>query len=169
MQHSYASQKIPTIAGANIAILQSKWHKEHTDVMLRKCVELLKSAGAKEPEVHVLPGALELPLAAQRLLRTRKKYDALIAIGAIIKGDTFHFEMVMNMCMDGLNRVMLAEDVPIIVEVLPVSSLDQLLARCGDNDQNKGLEAAIAAAEIICWRNSIRTDQEAPRIGVRHN
>lgn len=166
MQHSYNSTNVPDISGANIAIIQSKWHKEHTDRMLEKCIAVLKSAGAKEPEVHVLPGALELPLAAQRLLRRGRKYDALIAIGAIIKGDTYHFEMVLNMCMDGLTKVMLAEDVPIIVEVLPVTTLDQLIARCGDNEQNKGIEAGLAAAEIIAWRKSI-VQEGGGKIGVR--
>ncbi len=166
MQHSYAGTNLPKIDGATIAILQSKWHKEHTDRMIAKCVELLKSAGAAEPEIHVLPGSLELPLAARRLLRRGKKYDALIVFGAIIKGDTFHFEMVMNMCSHGLNRVMLEEDVPIIVEVLPVTNIDQLIARSGDNENNKGLEAAIAAAEIIHWRKSVQPEH-TPKIGVR--
>jgi len=166
MQHSYSGTSLPQISGATIAILQSKWHREHTDRMVTKCVELLKSAGAAEPEIHILPGSIELPLAARRLVRRGKKYDAIIVFGAIVKGDTFHFEMVMNMCAQGLNQVMLEEDVPIINEVLPVTNIDQLIARTGDNEHNKGLEAAIAAAEVISWRRSISSDH-APKIGVR--
>jgi len=164
MQHNYSAKNLPAIDGAVIGILQSKWHREYTDVMVRKCVELLRSASAAEPERHVLPGSLELPLAARHLLRRGKRYDALIAFGAIIKGDTFHFEMVLDMCSHGLNQVMLEENVPIIVEVLPVMNVEQLAARSGDNDQNKGIEAALAAAETISWRRSVSA--ERTRIGV---
>ena len=165
MQQNYSAKNLPAIDGAVIGILQSKWHREYTDVMVRKCVELLRSAGAAEPERHIVPGSLELPLAARHLLRRGKRYDALIAFGAIIKGDTFHFEMVLDMCSQGLNHVMLEENVPIIVEVLPVMNVEQLAARSGDNDQNKGIEAALAAAETISWRRSV-TGERAP-IGVR--
>ncbi len=166
MQHTYTAKNLPSIEGAVIGILQSKWHREYTDVMVRKCAEVLRTAGAADPERHVLPGSLELPLAARHLLRRGKRYDALIAFGAIIKGDTFHFEMVLNMCSQGLNQVMLEENVPIIVEVLPVLNVEQLAARSGENDQNKGIEAALAAIETISWRRTISSDRPG-RIGVR--
>jgi len=69
-----------------------------------------------------------------------------------MKGETYHFDMIMNMCADGFNKVMLSEGVPIIMEVVPVSDVAQLIARSGDDNFNKGIEAAIAAARIIDWR-----------------
>jgi 6,7-dimethyl-8-ribityllumazine synthase len=69
-----------------------------------------------------------------------------------MKGDTYHFEMISNECIRGLGEVMLSENVPIIVEVIPVTNLEQLVARSRDDRFNKGIEAALAAAEIIEWR-----------------
>lgn len=119
--------------------------------MVQKTIDLLVEAECPKPEVHILPGSLELPLAAQALMRT-EKYDAIICFGAIMKGETYHFDMIMNMCAEGFNRVMLEEGVPIIMEVLPISSNEQLEARSQDNSFNKGIEAAMATAEIIDWR-----------------
>jgi len=142
---------MPAIPGAKIAILQSKWYHEQLHRMVTKTVELLEAAQCQAPEVHILPGSLELPLAAQSLMR-KAKYDAIICFGAIMKGETYHFDMIMNMCAQGFTNIMLEEETPIIMEVLPVTSMDHLEARSQDNAFNKGVEAAIAAAEIIDWR-----------------
>ena len=120
--------------------------------MKDKCLEVLRSAGCEEPEVHTLPGCLELPLAARRLARRSPDLEAIIAFGVILKGDTYHFDMVKDLCMRGLERVMFECDIPIINEVLPVTSLDDAAARSANNEFNKGIEAAIAAAEVIHWR-----------------
>ena len=143
---------LPTIRGARIAIVQSKWHSSYVERMVKKCVDLLQHVNVNDIDIHVLPGCLELPLAAQRVIRRDRSLEAVIAFGAIIKGDTYHFEMVMQGCIRGLTQVMLDEDVPIIVEVLPVADVQQLEERCGDDQYNKGIEAAAAAAEIIHWR-----------------
>jgi 6,7-dimethyl-8-ribityllumazine synthase len=146
---------IPAIPDARIAILQAKWYRSHVDQMVAMCRGLLAKAGSAEPEHHILPGSLELPLAAQALIRARAKsspLDAVICFGAIMKGDTYHFEMISNECIRGLGEVILAEGVPIIVEVIPVTTVEQLIARSRDDRFNKGIEAALAAAEIIEWR-----------------
>ncbi|MBI5794590.1 6,7-dimethyl-8-ribityllumazine synthase [Candidatus Uhrbacteria bacterium] len=142
---------MPKIPGAKVAILQAKWYREHIDKMVQKTVDLLVAADCPAPEVHLLPGSLELPLAAQALMR-RGGYDAIICFGAIMQGETKHFDMIMNMCADGFNKVMLGEGVPIIMEVIPVGNVGQLEARSRDDAFNKGVEAAIATAEIIDWR-----------------
>ncbi|NQV90132.1 6,7-dimethyl-8-ribityllumazine synthase [Candidatus Uhrbacteria bacterium] len=156
MQVELNPQAMPKIPGAKVAILQAKWYREPLDRMVQKTIDLLMEAECPKPEVHILPGSLELPLAAQTLIR-EETYDAIICFGAIMKGETYHFDMVMNMCAEGLNQVMLEEGVPIIMEVLPVSSLEQLEARSQDNAFNKGIEAAMAAAEIIDWRRRTKT------------
>ncbi len=150
MQHNYTTEDLPKIDGAKIGILQSKWHSEHTDLMVKKCTEILQAAGAQS-EVHLLPGALELPLAADRLGKT-KRYDALIVFGVIMKGETFHFDLILRMIEQGFVRVMHDNDLPILIEVLPVTSIEHVEARTGDNDNNKGIEAALAAIEVIKWR-----------------
>lgn len=158
MQVTLDPKSIPQIPGARIAILQSKWYREHIDKMVARCVELLTNAGCPQPEYHLLPGSLELPLAAQTLIRNAKQkrpYDAIICFGAIMKGETYHFEMIMNECIRGLGQVMLSEGVPIIVEVIPITAIEQLIARSQNDGFNKGIEAALAAAEIITWRRKI--------------
>ena len=155
MQVKLDSSSLPKISGARIAILQAKWYREQIDKMVEKCLALLAGTGCLIPERHILPGSLELPLAAQALLRKapgNKQYDAIICFGAIMKGETYHFDMIMDECIRGLGQVMLEEATPIIVEVIPVTSVKQLAARSEDNEFNKGIEAALAAAEIIAWR-----------------
>jgi 6,7-dimethyl-8-ribityllumazine synthase len=151
MQVELDPSAMPKIPGAKVAILQSKWYHEQLDRMVKKTVELLMAADCPEPQVHYLPGSLELPLAAQALMR-KEKYDAIICYGAIMQGETKHFDMIMNMCAEAFNKVMLEESTPIIMEVIPVNSVEQLEARSQDNAFNKGVEAAIATAEIIDWR-----------------
>jgi 6,7-dimethyl-8-ribityllumazine synthase len=161
MQVQLDPTAIPQIPGARIAILQAKWYREHVDNMVKKCEEILAMAGCEKPEHHILPGSLELPLAAQTLIRSgvnqKKPYDAVICFGAIMKGETYHFEMIMDECIRGLGQVMLAENTPIIVEVIPVTKLEQLIARSQNDAFNKGVEAALAAAEIVTWRKKIQT------------
>jgi 6,7-dimethyl-8-ribityllumazine synthase len=159
MKQAHSTRSLPSIPGAKIAILSTKWYRSEVDRMVGKCMETLALTGCDEPDLHVLPGCVELPLAARRVLRSGKRrsakgYEALITFGIVLKGETYHFEMIVDDCMRGLSRVMFEEDTPIIVEVLPVLSLEQAIARSGDDECNKGIEAAAAAAEIIHWRRS---------------
>lgn len=160
MQVKLDPKSIPSIPGARVAILQAKWYREQIDMMVAKCVSILRTADCPEPEHHILPGSLELPLAARYLIRNATKdkpYDAIVCFGAIMKGETYHFDMIMDECTRGLGQVMLSEDVPIIIEVIPVSTVDQLVARSKDDEFNKGIEAALATAEIIDWRRKVRS------------
>ena len=143
------------IPGAKIAIIQSKWYSEYTDRMVEKCLEILKAAEAAEPEHHILPGSLELPLAARRVARVTEGIEAIIAFGVIVKGETFHFEMITHECMRGLGQVMMEEDIPILTEVIPVENIELIKARSADDHFNKGMEAANAAIEIIDWRRRV--------------
>jgi 6,7-dimethyl-8-ribityllumazine synthase len=120
--------------------------------MTKRCVEVLRAAGCQEPEVHILPGCLEIPLAVRRLVKRDPKIEAVVVFGVILKGDTYHFDIVKDLCMSGLERVSFECDIPIINEILPVAAIEDAYKRSGDNESNKGLEAGIAAVEIIDWR-----------------
>ena len=149
---------MPKIPGAKIAILQSKWYKEQLDNISKKCIEMLVAADCPQPEFYTLPGSWELPLAAQTIIRSAPKdkpYDAIIVFGAIMKGETYHFEMIADACSRDFGKVMLEEGVPIINEVIPITTMEQLIARSADDGFNKGIEAALAAAEIITWRREL--------------
>jgi 6,7-dimethyl-8-ribityllumazine synthase len=151
-QVSYSSSHIPKLDGGRTAIIISKWYREYTDAMVTRCLEILKAANCEEPKVHVVPGSLEIPLAAKRLAESDPRLECIIVFGVILKGDTYHFEMVKDLANSGIERVMFENDIPIINEIIPVDSLDYIKARCGNDDKNKGLEAGLAAVEIMKWR-----------------
>jgi len=156
MQTTYEASTVPVISGAHIGILQAKWYGEKTGTMVDRCAAILESAGSTT-ERHVVPGSLELPISAQILIaESGRRFDAVVCFGAIVQGDTYHFEMVADECTRGLGAVSRATGVPILSEVLAVRDLGQLDARTGDDDQNKGIEAALAAAELIAWRRALR-------------
>jgi 6,7-dimethyl-8-ribityllumazine synthase len=151
-QTTYQLNNLPRVANARVAIVCSKWYGDISESMSKRCVEVLQAAGCHEPEVHILPGCLELPLAVRRLVRRDPTIEAVVVFGVILKGDTYHFEIVKDLCMSGLEKVGFECDIPIINEILPVVAIEDAYKRAGDNDSNKGLEAGIAAVEIIDWR-----------------
>ena len=150
--------KLPKIESpGTIAILKSKWYPELVDSLSSTCERVLREKGFTRVDVHTLPGSLELPLAAADLLATdtQKEIDAVICFAVILKGETLHFEMITNECMRGLGDVMRQYRCPVIVEILPVQEMAHAEARAGDDEFNKGYEAAAAAIEMIHWRRSI--------------
>jgi 6,7-dimethyl-8-ribityllumazine synthase len=151
-QTSYSTLQVPRVDGARTAIIISKWYREFTDSMVEKCLDILRMAGCAMPKVHVVPGSLEIPLAAKRLVENDPTLESLIVFGVILKGDTYHFEMVKDLANSGLERVMFELDIPIINEIIPVDTLEYIRARSADDDKNKGIEAGLAAAEIMAWR-----------------
>lgn len=155
-QTGYSLDTIPKIPGAQIAVIQSKWHRDFSNKMVEKCLLGLEAAECEPPDIHIVPGCFEIPLAAHDLAKANLSLEAIIVFGILIKGDTYHFEMVMEECVRGIGRVILDENIPIINEILPVTSRSQLEERCGENEFNKGFEAAIAAAEMISWRRSLK-------------
>ena len=139
-----------------ICILQSKWHFNLVQSMTEACIRVLAQAGYTKIDVHTLPGSLEVPLAARDLLAedSAGHIDAVICFGVIIKGDTLHFEMISQESMRGLGAVMHEFRRPVIVEILPVFTEQQAIDRASDDDFNKGIEAAVAAIEMIAWRRA---------------
>lgn len=140
-----------------IVILKSKWYPEYVESMATLCEEVLRTHGYRDVVQHVLPGSLELPLAARDLLTldVDKRIDAVICFGVIVKGDTLHFEMISNECMRGLSDVGHEFRRPIVVEVLPVFDIQHAADRAGQDEYNKGIEAAVAAIEMVAWRRSV--------------
>ena len=139
-----------TLEDATIGIVASRFNSFIVDRLLSSCVAKLKSSGLKEERITIVhvPGAFELPVAAQRLL-VNGKCDAVIALGAIIRGETPHFEYIARECSHGLARLALKHDVPVIFGVLTVDNQDQAMDRSGDEESNKGGEAAQAAIQMI--------------------
>jgi len=139
-----------------IHILCSKWYPEFVQSLSSTCERVLREHGYSRVVVHTLPGSLELPLAARDLLAEDrdKNIDAIICFGVIVKGETYHFEMISNECIRGLGDVMHEFRRPIIVEVIPVMDIAHAAARSADDEFNKGIEAAVAAIEMVAWRQA---------------
>ena len=162
-QTSYATTQVPRVENARTAIIISKWYREFTELMVKKCLGVLQEAGCVQPKVHVVPGSLEIPLAAKRLVENDPSLESIIVFGVILKGDTYHFEMVKDLANSGIERVMFEHDIPIINEIIPVDTLEYVKARCADDDKNKGLEAGLAAVEIMAWRRENPKRAAGPR------
>ena len=151
-QLSHATSNLPSVPGGRAVVVASKWYREISQSMIEKCSAILEQGGCHRPDVHIVPGCLEIPLVARRLMQCDPSIEAVIVFGVILKGDTYHFDIVKDLCMSGLERVGFECDVPIINEILPVVRIEDALARSGDDDKNKGIEAGIAALEIMDWR-----------------
>lgn len=153
MQTIYDSSLSGVIPGARIAILQSKWHSDYTDSMVTVCRELLEKAQASEIDHHVVPGCYELPLAATKLARSFR-YDAIVVFGAIVKGETDHYTMILDTCIQEFGRLMCEQEIPIVMEIMPVHDIEHLAAR-SSGPHNKGIEAAKAAVDMLLWLRGI--------------
>ena len=125
--------------------------------MAQACDGVLRQAGYSDIQQHTLPGSLEIPLAARDLLAedATQRIDAIICFGVIVKGDTLHFEMISQESVRGLGQVMHEFRRPVLVEILPVFDIQQAIDRCSDDEFNKGIEAAVAAIEMIHWRRGV--------------
>ncbi len=144
-------------ARTRLAVIRANYNGEITRSLEKKCVESLIAAGiaAKNVCVFAVPGCFEIPILARKLA-AQKRYDAMIALGAVIRGETYHFELVVNGCAQGIMEVSLRYDVPIIFEVLATYNRRDALRRAGNNDFNKGIEAARAALSLLATLSKIK-------------
>lgn len=131
------------------AIIVSRFNEFITRRLLDGALDCLKRHGAADRLIDVVfcPGAFEIPQVAAQLARM-KKYDALVCLGCVIKGETPHFEYVANAAASGIARVALEAETPIAFGVLTTDSLEQAINRAGAKSGNKGWEAALAAIEL---------------------
>ena len=136
-------------SGRRIAVVAARFNEMITGRLVESALAGLAKHGVSADDVDVawVPGAFEIPLVASRMARTCR-YAAVICLGAVIKGDTAHFELVANESARGIAQVALDTGVPIIFEVLATDDLAQAEARAGGTHGNKGWEAAEAALEM---------------------
>jgi len=136
-------------SGLRIALACSRFNGQVTSLLLRGAIAELDRCGVAENQRTVIwvPGAFELPLAAMAVART-DQYDAVICLGAVIRGETSHYEIVAGECAAGIQRVQLEMGLPVVFGVLTTENLDQALDRAGGALGNKGTEAAMTAIEM---------------------
>ena len=133
-----------------IAIISSAFWEEIVTNLENECIATLEKNGVTKNNIEIfrVPGSFEIPLTAKKL--AQKKYDAIVAFGAIHKGETYHFELIANECARGCMKVMLDHQIPVIFEVLAVYDIADAVKRSQPNTAlNKGAEAAQAAIKMI--------------------
>lgn len=132
-----------------IAIVRSNYYKEFSGSLEKACKEHLVSCGIEEGNIITfeVPGSWEIPLIAKKIARA-KKFDGIIAFGVIIKGETFHFELIANECAGALMNISLEFDIPIAFEILATHNLEQAKKR-SMGKYNKGIEAAKTLLSIL--------------------
>ena len=147
--------------GSRFVVVISRFNDLITSKLLEGAKDTLFRHGVKVNNVDVVwvPGAWEIPLAVNELTLSGK-YDAVIALGAVIRGDTPHFEYVSSEVSKGLANVGLERRMPVTFGVLTCDNLEQALMRSGSKAGNKGSEAALAALEMVTLLKEIRTAQE---------
>ena len=134
--------------GLKVGIVAGRFNEFITSKLLGGALDAMKRHGAdNEVDVAWVPGAFEIPLVAKKMAKSGK-YDAVICLGAVIKGATAHFEYVSSEVTKGVAHVGLDAEIPVIFGVLTVDSIEQAIERAGTKAGNKGYEAAVSAIEM---------------------
>jgi 6,7-dimethyl-8-ribityllumazine synthase len=147
--------------GLKFAIVVSRFNSFITERLLSGALDALARSGAAEGDVEIVrvPGSWEMPLATAELLR-QQRHDAVICLGAVIRGETPHFDYVANEAAKGLAQVSLQHGVPLAFAVLTTNNLEQAIDRAGAKSGNKGAEAAITAIEMANLMRRLRIQPE---------
>ena len=156
--------------GLRFALIVSRFNSAITERLLQGARESLQQSNAKNEDIQTLyvPGAFELPLAAKKMAQTAK-FDALIAIGCVIRGETSHYDYVCSESARGLQSAQLETGVPMIFCVLTCDNQEQALARAGGAHGNKGYDSGLAAIEMAQLSNRLsgKDSRSAPARKLR--
>jgi 6,7-dimethyl-8-ribityllumazine synthase len=136
--------------GKKYAIVVARFNEFISNKLLGGALDALSRHGVAEQEITIAwtPGAFEIPIVAQKMAQS-KKFDAVIALGAVIRGGTPHFDYVANEVSKGVAQVALATGVPVLFGVLTTDTIEQAIERAGTKAGNKGYDAAVAAIEMV--------------------
>jgi len=136
--------------GKKFGIVASRFNDFMTKELVSGCVDTLVRHGASDQDLAVswVPGAFEIPLAAQKLVKT-KSYDAIICLGTVIRGSTPHFDYVASEVAKGIAHVSSESGTPVIFGVITADTIEQAVERSGTKDGNKGRDAALSAIEMV--------------------
>ena len=139
-----------TIKNKKIAIIAGRFNSFIVEHLISGAKEALLKHGADDSDIDLLyvPGAFEIPLALKKTANTGR-YDGIVALGAVIRGGTPHFEFVAGECVKGISKVALDSEIPIAFGVLTVDTVEQAIERSSANSENKGAEAAESTIRMI--------------------
>jgi len=138
------------VRGARFGLLVARFNSFIVERLVEGALDALLRHGARREDIEIVrvPGAFEMPLAARRMA-AGGRYDAIIALGAVIRGGTPHFEYVAGECTKGLAQVGMESGLPVAFGVLTVDTIEQAIERAGTKAGNKGVEAALSAVEMV--------------------
>ena len=138
------------VKGARFGLAVARFNSFVVESLLDGAIDTIKRHGGDESNIEIIrvPGAYELPLAIKRMAAS-KQYDAIVALGAVIRGGTPHFDYVAGECVKGMASVMLEHDIPVSFGVLTVDTIEQAIERAGTKAGNKGAEATLSAIEMV--------------------
>ena len=137
-----------SVEDARIAVITARWNSQVTDGLRDGALRALARHNIQTVEDFYVPGAFELPLAAQHAAKTGR-FQGIITLGCVIRGDTPHFDYVCAETTRGIGQVSLTQDIPVAFGLLTTDNLQQALERAGDNNENKGEEAALTVLEML--------------------
>ena len=142
--------KVVAKDGMKVAIVASRFNEIIVNKLLGGAVDGLVRHGVEENNITAawVPGAFEIPIAAQKLAKSGK-YDAVICVGAVIRGDTSHYDYVCNEVSKGVAQVGLATGVPVLFGIVTTENIEQAIARAGSKAGNKGYDCALSAIEMV--------------------
>src|SRR5262245_48427597 len=135
--------------GLRLAIIVSRFNSDISDRLLKGALEGLHGIGMEEGQLTVyrVPGSFEIPQLARKIAEFGS-YHAIICLGAVLRGETFHFELISEECARGIQQVSADFTIPVSFGVITADTIEQALERSGDGSENKGREAALAAVEM---------------------
>jgi 6,7-dimethyl-8-ribityllumazine synthase len=147
-----------SVKEARIAVITARWNSQVTEGLRDGALRALKRHNIEIVEDFYVPGAFELPLAAQKAAKTGR-FQGIITLGCVIRGDTPHFDYVCAETTRGIGEVSLSQDIPVAFGLLTTDNLQQALERAGDNNENKGEEAALTVLEMLELFKSMQVTQ----------
>ncbi len=135
---------------AKITVVASRFNSFIVERLLKACLNTLRKSGLQDQDITVvrIPGAFEIPSAVQYVIK-HLECDAVITLGAVIRGETPHFDYICSECARGLGEISTANNIPVIFGVLTVDNTEQAMDRSNEGENNKGVESAQAAIEMI--------------------
>ncbi len=136
--------------GIKIGIVAARFNEFITSKLLSGALDSLKRENVKDDDIEIawVPGAFEIPLIASKMAKS-KKYDAVICLGAVIRGSTSHYDYVCNEVSKGIAQISLSSDIPVMFGVLTTDTIEQAIERAGTKAGNKGSECAQGAIEMV--------------------
>jgi len=158
---------LPSASGLRLALIVARFNEEITEALRAGATEALGAAGAAPDAVEAVdvPGAFELPLAARLAARTGR-FDAIVCLGCVIRGETPHFEYISSAVAHGIAEVAVAAGIPVAFGVLTTDTIEQARARSAPGPANKGWEAVAAALEMVHVARRFAAPAPAPGIRV---